>query len=333
MFGMCVFALVTVALSAALETTEPQWRDPQFGHRLRMLQKYQREEPARPLVLFLGTSRTQNAIVPSAMSLPGGENARRLFNFGQSGASPLKVMLTLRRLLDNGVHPAAIVVEVLPVWLTPENAEEQFQHAVQQLSFADVRDLESFTENTTAFRGEWLGARAVPWQSQRTSLMSHLLPQWLPWQKRINSQWLSLDADGFSPFVYENPPAEFRTAATQRTRDQHARSFARIQFGSASLQAMRDLASVCRNENIALAFFEPPVAPVFRGWFQPGVWEAGDRDLRSLAVDLGVEVFSPYDSFADCDFADGHHMLRGAANRYSKWLAETHLGPWLDHRR
>ena len=36
-----------------------------------------------------------------------------------------------------------------------------------------------------------------------------------------------------------------------------------------------------------------------------------------------------FDGLGESDFVDGHHMLQPAAARYSRWLADTHLNPWL----
>jgi len=37
----------------------------------------------------------------------------------------------------------------------------------------------------------------------------------------------------------------------------------------------------------------------------------------------------PSPDLAETDFADGHHLLPHAAAKYSHWLADTHVKPWL----
>ena len=81
-----------------------------------------------------------------------------------------------------------------------------------------------------------------------------------------------------------------------------------------------------------MAFVEPPVSPMFRGWFHPGAWASGDERVRAFAHDLDVELFPPFTGLAEEDFIDGHHMLQPAAARYSRWLADTYLKPWLMRR-
>jgi len=98
------------------------------------------------------------------------------------------------------------------------------------------------------------------------------------------------------------------------------------------MRPLRDLVARCRAEAIPIAFVEPPVSPTFRGWFGPGVWVSGSERFRAFARALGVEQFPPFEGLAEADFIDGHHMLGPGAERYSRWLADTHLKPWLAQR-
>jgi hypothetical protein len=328
--GLLAALAATVGMSAAVETVRPEWRDPEFGHRLRRLEQVRRESPGRPLVLVLGTSRTQNAIHPAAMGFADEPGSPRAFNFGQSASPALKVLLTLERVLDAGVRPSAVVVEALPVWLVADGpAEKQFAETVTRLSAADLRHLASYCDDPAALRAKWLAARVAPWHEQRVVLMSHWLARWLPGRERLDFQWNATDADGFTPFPYEEPRPDIREAATEHARREYAGAFEWFRPGAVSVRALRDLVARCRAEGIPVAFAVPPVSPAFRGWFRPDVWAAADAELRSLARELGVELFPAFDGFAEEDFADGHHLLRGGAERYSRWLADTHLKPWL----
>src|SRR5262245_61227406 len=104
--GVFLALAATLGMAAAMETVRPEWRDPEFGRRLASLRDRQPE--GRPLVLFLGTSRTQNAIDPAAMEFPDEPGAPRVFNCGHSAARPLQVLLNLLRVLDAGIRPAAV---------------------------------------------------------------------------------------------------------------------------------------------------------------------------------------------------------------------------------
>jgi hypothetical protein len=190
--------------------------------------------------------------------------------------------------------------------------------------------LAPYCNDSNDFYYQWLAARASSWHSQRISLMSHWLPQWMPWQSRVNFQWQTMDPNGFVPYLYADPPPEIRAEVTAKTHQQYAGSFAGFRPGAMSLRALRDLVAHCRSEKIPIAFLVPPVSPTFKGWFEPNAWRRGESDLCSFCRELDVELFPAPNLFEDSDFADGHHMLRNSAEHYSRWLAETYVREWCN---
>jgi hypothetical protein len=330
-FSGALFAVTAMlGMSAALETVKAEWRDPEFGHRLARLRQRQRESPGRPLVLALGTSRTQNAIDPSAMAFPNEPGSPLVFNFGQSGSPPLKVLLMLERLLDEGIRPSAVVLEVLPVWLAADgSAERLFEGLEARLSAGDLRRLAPYAADWSTLARHWMKARIAPWSAHRVVLLSHWLPRWLKWGERIDPQWQGMEPDGFVPYPTQFATSEFRASATAHARDEHVGSFAGYAFGDSSVRVLRDLIDRCRARGIAVVLVEPPVSPMFRGWFAPGVWDSGDERLRRLAANLGVDLVPPLGGLEESHFIDGHHLLRDGAAIYSLRLADRHLKPWL----
>src|SRR5690606_1319478 len=104
----------------------------------------------------------------------------------------------LHRVLDAGVRPKAVVVEIFPPSLVANlPAEGEFRDAAAKLSAADVRHLAPYCDDPAALWRAWGRARAAPWHTQRTVLMSHWLPDWQPRPRRVDFQWESLTADGF----------------------------------------------------------------------------------------------------------------------------------------
>ena len=89
LLGIGLALAAMLGLSGALETVKPEWRDPEYGHRLIRLRQLQSRWPDRPLVLALGTSRTQNAIDPGAMGFP--EESCKRFSAGEAPPSMAQV--------------------------------------------------------------------------------------------------------------------------------------------------------------------------------------------------------------------------------------------------
>src|SRR5213075_1820404 len=103
------------ALAITLEHWRPDLRDPEFGHKLARLHARLEEQPGRPLVLVLGSSRTGVGLRPEVLhrfALPGGQPPI-VFNFGLTASGPVMELLCLHRLLEEGIHPDWLVVEVM----------------------------------------------------------------------------------------------------------------------------------------------------------------------------------------------------------------------------
>src|SRR5947199_2269179 len=85
------------ALAVSLDHRWAELRDPQYGGKLAYLRRQVRLQPGRPLVVALGTSRTEMGFAPVVMSVgpvpsrtPGAPAAEPLvFNFGLTGAGPV----------------------------------------------------------------------------------------------------------------------------------------------------------------------------------------------------------------------------------------------------
>ncbi|MCE9564534.1 MAG: hypothetical protein K8U57_21050 [Planctomycetes bacterium] len=312
--GLLAFLVATVALSLALETVRPEWREPEFGHRLALLQQKQ------PRVFVIGTSRTQNAIAPHVMS-----GSVRVFNFGQSAATPLKELLTLQRLLDAGVRPTAVVVELFPPALAVNGTDEtELRDRAARLSATDLQHLSA----DGAFWQRWLAARAAPWHAQRQVMMSHWAARWQPWEERIDFQWTTLDAGGFQPVA--EVTSERRAALTALAHREWKDAFTGFHAGKSSVRAVREFVALCRANAIPVAFVIPPISPAFRAKFALGVLTSAESFLLRMSNELEVRVFPALTDMTEDEFIDGHHMLKHGAERYSRWLAHTHINPWVE---
>lgn len=321
--------LANVAILAALEAFWPNARDPEYGYRLDRIRALQRAHPDRPLVVALGTSRTQNALDPQSMAFPNEPGSPLVFNFGQGGAPPLLLWLTHQRLLAAGVRPAAVLVELCPLTLQlPGPAEALFAKNTVCLSATDVRRLRPYCDDGAALRRRWATERPRVWQSQRAAVLGHVAPEWQPWERRVDHFWSDARAYGFSP--YTAPPTDAdRIRLRDEVRGAYHETLQQLQVSALTRRAYRDLVTACRAHGVPVAFYLAPESPAFQSWYSPVSRGALAAYGRELTAEFGVPVFAAPDTFAEEDFADGHHMLPAAAARYSRRLADTHLRPWL----
>lgn len=329
-WGAVALAVATAAFSLSVETVLPQIRDPEYGYRLLRLRELQRAHPDRPLVLVLGTSRTQNVIDPRAMGFPDAPGSPLVYNFGLSGARPPHLRLVLERLRAEGIAPAAVLVEVLPGTLAfAESGDALFRPEAARLGAGDLRRLEPHLESPWGLRWAWLGKRLSPWTAHRLVLFSHLAPNLQPWKERVDFQWEHLDDRGFSPYPHDTVPEDERERLRALALASYGPPLRDLRVSALSDQCFRDLVANCRTTGTPVAFYLAPEAPVFRSWYGPPSHVAVENFTRTLRDELGCPVFDAPLDFAEDDFADGHHALRPAAARFSRALADRHLAPWL----
>lgn len=327
--GAAWFAVATLALAVAMETVKPQWRDPEFAHRIHRLRQWKTEAPDRPLVLAFGSSRTQMAFCPAVMGFPDEPGAPMVYNCGYRGAHPLGVWLHLTRLLDEGPRPDFVLIQLATHEIgIPGDTERQLVLWAPRLSSTDLTRLVPFSDGSTTLLRRWAVARLKGWSEHREAMMSELLPRWQTHQRRLDLTWERMDTYGFVPFAAPMVSEAVRKQALGETRQKFAAAIRGRKPGSVSDRAYRDLIARCQTEGIPVAFFVAPESPTLRSWYRPAALKIEAEYHRSL-VERGVPVFPAPTHLAEDDFADGYHMLRHGAEKYSQWLAEHHLKPWL----
>lgn len=316
-------ALATVAallgMAAAVETAKPEWRDPEYGHRLKQLRALRAAHPGRPLVVAVGSSRTQMGLSPAAMGFAYAPGAPLVFNFGQSGAGPLRMHLTVERLAAEGIVPDVLLVEYFPAAFAHDGpAEEQLRATTARLSWGDLRRLEPYTADRAALRRRWAAERLNSWHSLRLVLMSHWQPNWLPWRDRLAFQWEMTDPFGFSPYPQDAVSADDRARGIARVREQYAGLMSDYRVGPMSDRVFRDLLERSRGRGVRVVLYRTPEGPSFRTLAAPA-----DARVKAYLDGLRTPVIDPAGDSAEADFADGHHLLRAGAERYSRQLADT----------
>jgi hypothetical protein len=323
--------LAHVGLNVALDTVAPQLRDPEYGHRVKRLAAIDRTRGGRPLVVALGSSRTQMGFSPADLGPGDGPAAPVAYNMGQAGAGPLLQLLNLHRLLAAGVRPTAVLVEVLPPALAKDGpAERALLPHVPRLGSADLGRLAPYCDDPAVLRREWAKVRVAPWHSLRFLLMSHALPGFLPWNRRVDFQWRMLDEHGWSAYPFDPVPDDVRDRGTAAARKSYEETLADFRVTPLMDRALRDVIRLCRAEGIRVGLYLLPEGPTFRGWYPPRTRAAVGEYLGGLSREYGVPVFDASDWLPDEGmFADSHHLLKPGARAFSRRFGAECLRPWL----
>ena len=113
------FAFVLLAsnfgLSYSMDSVFAQIRDPEYGRRLSHWKARAAENPDRPMVLCLGSSRTAMGLRPDISNAVA--DRPLLFNGAIVGSGPVMQVMALRRWLHDGVRPDAVVLEYWPSFM------------------------------------------------------------------------------------------------------------------------------------------------------------------------------------------------------------------------
>ena len=330
LFGFAVILAAQIGLGLAVETVKPEWRDPEYGHRIKQLRQLHAEHPDRPLVVAVGSSRTLMGLSPLDTGFADEPGSPLVYNFGQTGAGPLQLLFTVLRILDDGVKPEFLLVELFPAALVGDGpAESLIETWGPRWNAGDLHRLEPYAEDPTRLTRTWASQRVAPWYSLRFPLMNHWQPNWLPMAKRQDFMWKNLDPRGWLAYPTLIVPDVERERLTEKAGESYRKQLANFAVGAMSDRALRDIAARCRREGIKLAFHVMPEGPAFASWYSPGVKDRFRTFAAKLSQETGVPVFDSSEGFAESEFADSHHLLPAGAARFSKKLANEKLRAWL----
>jgi hypothetical protein len=300
MAGLVVSQL---AWAVTLERWRPDLRDPEYGHKLRLLRRQTAADPDRPLLLALGSSRTLNGLRPEVLPADG----PRVFNFGLTRHGPVRQWLAFDRLLRDGVRPRWVTVELFPPALG-QGADELNVAPAGRHTLGDVRFLRANGLRPAAHAADWLEARAVSVYDSRFAVRSWLCPAWVPWAERHDFVWTHTDRGGW----LAAPPAAGGRGGHEGVA---MRGFA---VHPDSDRAVRQTVARCRAEGIGAAVVLMPEAAWFRELYRG---DAEDR-LRDYAARLGrecgVPVIDARDWCPDDEFRDGGHLAATGAGRFTE---------------
>jgi hypothetical protein len=321
-----------LALAVAIEWRLPELRDPNYGRKERRLLQRLGQSPAPTrTVVMLGSSRTVYGLrgqdVERALAGPDGTPV--VFNFGLLGAGPLTELLTLRRLLRQGVRPDLLLVEVLPPVLAGQvRLTEVDRLDPQRLWHADLPLLKRYVPDASLCAGWWAGW-PVPCHSHRRAILSALSPGLLPLGEQLDNL-PAIDDSGWVGFPTFFRDPELGRQATEIARRDYAKYFTGFRLGGPNPSALRELLDVCRQEGIPAVLVLMPEGGAFRGWYTPAAWAEVEGFLAEVSRGAGVDMINAREWLPDEDFADAHHQFPEGARRFSERLAREVIAPRLE---
>ena len=326
LWGALWFLAAQLACIGLLEWRQPEFYDPKYGCRVRQLRARLAGKPQRLLLVVLGSSRSEQGFRPSLLPSrwPGGERAV-VYNLARGGTSPLMNLITLRRLLGDGIHPDWVLLEIFP----PSLVEDETGLTLAKTTLRDFPVLLQYPVSWKTY-AYYLRDRALLWPQYRSGFLARLAPAWLSSGARWDRLWDSRGGE-WRAIGRSIAPWECRRLVA----DAHRRYFHKLQdfrIAPEADRATRALLELCQENHIRVLLFLMPEASEFRHWYSSAA-QGGLRDyLAVLRRKYGTPLIDSRDWVPDEDFWDGHHLLRHGAVTFMQRFGDQVLQPLVQEQ-
>ncbi len=309
LWALGLYVIVQGVLVVVMDRWHPSLYETAARDKRQQLRRLVAAAPDWPLLVMLGSSRTEQALQAGWLNgLPGPDGKPFLaFNYGAPAAGPLHEELYLREMLDAGIRPRLLLVEYLPpLFAAPRGsttAEEDWLEA-PYLSPSQLHRLWPYLARPHRKGRAWLESRLAPAFAHRPTLRTRM--------EEVASGTtppLHYPHDPFGwmlPCPYTQEQLARRLAAS---RELYHPVLSRFRIGKGPVRAMRDLVALCRRKRIAVVLVVMPESSAFRGWYSAEGRDAPRRLLQELRETQGVQVIDANEWVGDNDFIDGHHVL------------------------
>lgn len=319
----CIFGL-QLGLIVYMEARHAEIFDPEYRDRLVTLRQRVREQPDRPLLLFIGSSRVMTGIAPEEMPMPvsaAGEHPLP-FNACHTGAGPVHNLVMVHRLLRAGFAPRWLVVEVVPYLLPAAQ-----QSTVAKMALAeDLPVLRRYVSPGKLY-GWYAAERATGIVNHRGAYLRCLAPglplQEFPWD------CMPMEALGGKHWHEPIPTRAEIERATAVVRATCQASLQRFSIHESSRRAIEELLELCRQQNIHVVFLLTPECSEFRSLYPPEAQRTLAQFVGEISSAHAVPVIDARDWLPDEAFSDGHHVLPNGSKRFTARLATDVIRPFV----
>jgi hypothetical protein len=331
LWGLGLFILSQATLSLYTERRAPELRDPTFEIKYRQLRRRLDACSQRPVtVVFFGSSMTVHGIDAGRLEGPLAQAAGRpvvAYNLGIHRAGPLCHLLHVRRLLERGIRPDLIVIEVSPllhdcldvpsdIGLLPGEMLERHEVRLVQRYAADAQRWQ-----------HWLQALLVPAYGHRLAMLNYLAQFLVPFDDRMKV-WHSMDEHGW--VKQEDYEPERHRQALERMRRFMGPRLATYKPGEPSMQALVELLDLLQKEHVPALLLLMPEGPQLRSLYAPGSDTGLIEQFAALGRKYGIPFVRARDWLAEDQFVDSHHATWKGAEVLTDRLGREVLAPLLD---
>lgn len=322
--GLGGFVVLAVAFVVVMDVRFPFWTDREYAARRQIVLDRTAENPERPLLVVLGSSRVGAGFVPEELGPICDDRGQQIsvINFSHLGAGPRMNLLQLQRLLRDGIAPEYVLVEFMP------SLGHREPIVLSQLAISDVAVLFRHWDGEQLF-GKAAEYRLTAMSRYRANCLQSVAPA-LMTGERVTLRAYGGDCDWVRPAVVD---AEKRDALARLVQEQCAESMANWHVDPLADGAMRELLAVCREHGIRVGVVLFPESSTFRSWYGCGAEARMRQYLTSLSESESVAIFDLRDALPDDAFIDPHHLSAEGSRAFTGRLEQEVMGSFVRHNR
>jgi len=305
-----------------VDDLRPGIRDPEYGRRVRNYQERAAENPRRPMVMVVGSSRAAMGVRPGAWKEIRGQSQPLLFNMSLLGGGPIMELMVARRAFADGLRPSVVLFEYWPPYFYSEdNWTESKRIVIDRLSPVDRPIVRDYFPNNAAVEARIAAQHWNPVWHARERLLIQAFPKWVPNARRIDWMWNDVDEWGWKA-GFEFPPelAAEQAKMIANCRETYRPLFTNYRISPSADRALREAVAVAREHGATVGFVFLPESQMFQSWYTPAAERQAREHLTAMCRDLAIPLINARGWMADDLFVDGFHLTRRGAAEFTRKL-------------
>lgn len=324
LLGLFWFVTVIFAFDYRQDDVIPHVRDPEYARRAMRWHARSAEQPNRPVVLVLGSSRVAMGVRSAAWEevRPAGDAAPMILNMSAAGHGPVGQLMFFKRILAEGPPPDAILLEFWPPFLRSDGEfTDEARTDWLRLGPGDHAIVSEYFENSQGVLKASRNARLNPFYEYRYKILNQINARWIQWKHRQEALWQNIDAWGWLPGIPDDPSAYNRgLRMTKCYETYYQKLFNGFTFGPTSDRAFREIIALARERGIRVGLVYLPESEDFRAWYPPEVKRGADEYLARLTSEMHVPVIDARAWLPNDATCDGFHLFKPYAAEFSRRL-------------
>ena len=327
-WAAATFIGLQVGLRVVIDYWRPEFRDPAFEIKARRLQQALARSARPPVtVVAVGSSITGDGFQAKLLENLLAGNLHRptlFFNMNSMGSGPLTDLIWVRRLLDRGIRPNLVVIELAPIFFgdagTPTDISRFPPHILEG------RDLDVIQRygRDADLQSKWWACWLATAHGHRLTILNCTAKFLLPTEDKINL-WGSSD-ERFWTALEPLSPADLQERLP-RLKEYFTAHHHHYRVGETSLNALKELLVLLKKEKVPAAIVKMPEGPTLRNAFPVDQLIRLNERVMDLARQQDCYFVDAFEWLGDEDFTDCYHATRKGASTFSRRFAAEFLLP------